>query len=1619
MEELNQMDQERSSRPSKLKKEILRLLKIIGFVLLLPVMLAISLQIPFIQNTVSKYIVKKLSEKTDTHIEIGKVKLNVFLGLELDRFYAGNPEHTDTLIYVNRVSISLSKSLFTLYRGKLYVSEFIIDGTVLNIERQSGHLKNNLVLFIEKLTKSEPKEKKSSSLIEFKLDALGLKNVEVFYEDYEKGLFVKGFLKDAWVVINQLDFAENIVDISFFRAENPSISIRKEVKQDKLIHDSLTFDSEEKDTVESGGLYLHVGKIRIDDGHFTFSNPSNANPLPSSFMDYGQFTLNQLKLHLDSLDVNHGSITSSGLVLSFKDEKDFILENLSSTGVIINNESIELPSFTFKTARSDVSSDVQFLFESLEDLVDFERKVFLNAGFDNSSLYIRDIMHFVPGLANNAFFLYNTDKVVNLSGNVRGTVDNLIGQNVQLRIDNRFLFDGNFGTINLTQADNTVLNLKVDRLRSSIRFLRELIPGFQPPDNFYKLGNFRFDGRFDGFFKDFVASGNLTSELGRANLDMRLDVKQGNENAKYSGEISLVGFDLGKWSENPDIKTVSFQAKVLDGRGLTLDNAYANLSADLELFSFKSYDYKGMSLNGILEENRFNGSFRSDDENLKLDFKGEVSYIDSILLAEVKASIDNIDLEALHLHQKPLRFQGKIDANLKGKLPEELVGFAKVEGLKIYADTLHNLDSIAIYTYTLSGNESYLELISDFGEIRLEGIYNLPTIIPQFTYLLKDNYPYHTRNWEWPRIVTFDNNFEINCEIFNSKSLLRLAGINDLSLKNVRVKAKLNALNDEIGINAQIEELDYKNNSFFQVDINAESVRSSGYFNIAIDSTMALGHHFYPLSFETEFDRDTINFRFYTDRMFATMDTFDLGGSLMPHTQGYLVNIQDKKWKMLGEDWNIYTDNELVFGENFIRINDLLISDGYREIELADINNKGISLNLRRFDFILISQIINYDKIEFSGEGDTRVRIENLLGGTANISANIIVEDFRLNDIPYGMLEANIDMPPDESMKALLSLSKDAQTIKTNLIYDQKSGEVSGNLRARNFPLKFFEFIITDGISDTKGLASVDAEISGLSSDIKINGEATLNDGGVKIDYLGASFFFDKQKMKISERFLDLTGARITDIEGNLGTLRGGLRHHLFADFSLDISMSSERAVIINTTKFDNPIYYGYGKGRIDVAFSGTFESANINVNAVAGAGTVINIPVANTETGYEESFIKFISKEELLGMQKANGQTSFKIEGLNLDMNLTVTEDAQINIIFNERLGDVVKGRGRGNLQLIFRRTGEFEVYGDYEVDQGEYLFTAWNIAAKPFIVRRGGKIRWTGDPINAELNIKADYQVRAPLSLFLDEFLATSPGTIAYQEARNRQDITLILDLGGTLFSPNVKFDIEFPGLTGELISFAQSILRTLRSNEVALNSQVLGLLVFNTFLPNNNPISSNIFGSTQVVEAGISTLSEFVSSQLSQLLTGLLQEALAENGLIAGIDFEIGLRKNSAFFSDQTTADIYPDEIEVHLKNRFRFLDERLSLGAGVNYVRQSPLLLATDYYIPDFVVEYFLTDDRRLKLRFYGRYDIDEISQQAGRRQRYGLGIGYRREFGSLTDFRADFNRTARAIQEVDQ
>ena len=190
-----------------------------------------------------------------------------------------------------------------------------------------------------------------------------------------------------------------------------------------------------------------------------------------------------------------------------------------------------------------------------------------------------------------------------------------------------------------------------------------------------------------------------------------------------------------------------------------------------------------------------------------------------------------------------------------------------------------------------------------------------------------------------------------------------------------------------------------------------------------------------------------------------------------------------------------------------------------------------------------------------------------------------------------------------------------------------------------------------------------------------------------------------------------------------------------------------------------------------------------------------------------------------------------------------------------------------------------------------------------------------------------------------------------------------------------------------------------------------KVFSLIIWNSFLPSNT--LSDIVSSSGILEsAGINTLSEFLSSQVSLFVTSLLNDALSENGLISGVDFNLSLRNNSSFnpiggsSTVNTQSGILPSEIELRLNPKFRVLNERLEFNVGGNYIRQNSIG-QVNYIVPDFAIQYAITSDRKLVGKVYGRYDFDEIQVNA-RRQKYGLGLRFRTEFGSMLETESDLS-----------
>ena len=134
------------------------------------------------------------------------------------------------------------------------------------------------------------------------------------------------------------------------------------------------------------------------------------------------------------------------------------------------------------------------------------------------------------------------------------------------------------------------------------------------------------------------------------------------------------------------------------------------------------------------------------------------------------------------------------------------------------------------------------------------------------------------------------------------------------------------------------------------------------------------------------------------------------------------------------------------------------------------------------------------------------------------------------------------------------------------------------------------------------------------------------------------------------------------------------------------------------------------------------------------------------------------------------------------------MTPDAYGEIIFDAKTGDIIRGRGEGQLQMLISSAGDFSMFGDLTLQEGGYNFTLYNIINKEFTIQPGSSISWQGDPYEGILNIQATYDQMASLApLVLDE-----QAKEADEEVRRKYKAEVLLDLTGDLMAPEIDFDI-----------------------------------------------------------------------------------------------------------------------------------------------------------------------------------------------------------------------------------
>jgi hypothetical protein len=1324
-----------------------------------------------------------------------------------------------------------------------------------------------------------------------------------------------------------------------------------------------------------------VDQIDISDARFSLINKTGIKG--KTKIDFNNLNIISLNGIIEDLRLKNDTTAFNIYNLSFKESNGFSVKKMGSN-VILAKQKIQLNSSFINCDSSILNiSKLEIFPDSVNSFKKFTEEVKLNILLEKSLINTSDLQYFVPSL--NVF-----NESIWLSGKVSGTISELRGRDIVLSFRNYTNLDCNFDLSGLPDIENAYMYIGVNSLKTNAKDIDKInISGkgyIVVPPVLYKLGNISFDGSFTGFITDFVTYGKFRTSQGNIRTDLSLRPEESNK-YRIKGFLSGSEINLGELTgKNELFGKLSMQANV-DGYATSLKKFAGNLTGKIDSLDFNKYIYRNISLNGIYTEKTWDGSINVDDKNIKMDFLGLFDFKNklpefdfTLNLADVnlyKLNFDKLDTTSSVTMLLTSNFRGNSIDNLDGEIKLLNSNFRKYnKNLELY--------DFSIRTFT-ENNKPVLSLRTDFVDADIRGYYNfasignlvrstLATIMPaQFHLPAKRN---DLKKNDFTFEIKFKNTDKINSFfrtglLLADKSIIN-GGIFSDSLILVSGKAKVMSL---------------KNNVFKDLSIDASASESKLSFKISSSSLTVLSQSELK-GFKVDLQARPDNFIFTTtwdnkDKI-LNRGNFTARGSISK-------NLNLKKNALLTvtiDSTEIYANNNLwkignssiLVDSNAIKINKLQISskDRYYLVDGAVSENPAdtLLLEFKGIDIAPLNYIGNQknltdqNKIQMDMKGRLNGKI--LLTNVYNdllLESNIIVNNFSILKSEYGNVSVVSEWDKIKNV-AKINVMNDLGGVKMIDItgsYDPSSAKIDLNAKATKLPMGFLNPLLRAFASDINGFASGKVNLSGETSKLILKGAIMAENASMKIDFLQTKYKLN-DTIRFDRNGFKFNNIKISDEKGNIATLSGSVNHNSFHDFAANLTINANECMVLNTKPKDNPLFYGNAFASGVTTIKSGLNSLTFDISAKTGKNTKFYIPLNRGLSVSDYSFITFIdsssTRENESGGDVAKPASAVpKQTGMDLNFDLEVTPDAEVQLIFDSKVGDVMKGRGSGNLNISLNKKGDFRMSGDYIIEEGDYLFTLGNILNKSFTVENGGKIIFNGDLDNAEIDIKAKYKLKASLFEILKD-----------ERYAERIPIECQLNLTGKLFNPIVGFNIYLPTADEQTRSYLQNAIST----EEELNRQFLYLLVMNSFYSDQATFGSPSPSTTTTGTSAMAvTTTEMISNQLSNWISQISN------------DFDLG------FVYRPGASNINPQEVQVALSTQL--LNDKVVINGNFDVRGTGKTSTNTDQITGDFDAELKITEKIRFKV--FNRFN-DIYTGKGPYTQ--GIGIFFKQDFNKLSD-----------------
>jgi hypothetical protein len=1394
-------------------------------------------------------------------------------------------------------------------------------------------------------------------------------SVKFFNKIVLRDVLIKDQQQDSLLFVHELEASidsfsvkKNFVDIDLLKLSNTFLNIKSDlagIPNYQFLADQFkstdTAKSADTTKTESPDLDFRMKRFEFTDARLRMAYRDSSG-------DH-KVTLDDISLGVSDLVINPDKVAFLITKFQLNDQKGLVLQDFSAQ-LISTADSVKLLKIHALTANSEIS-EANIRIDKSKLGSDFNlNNLKAKLEIKKSRISMIDMAQLIP-------ILRGMEENVEVSGQVSGTLKDIKGKNIELSLGNNTRLAFDFYLNGLPDIEKTYMQFDLKQSFADFNDLSKIrLPEHFPLDQIrvpaplLQAGIIEYKGNFTGFLSDFVAYGTFSSKWGVLNTDLSFLPLKGKM-MKINGHLKTVNFQVGQLVQTDILERITFNGDIQGVLNQNTHNFMAKVSGQIDSMMVNRYNYKNIHLNGDILNKRFDGTLIADDANLKFRFDGQFDLNVRVPEFNFNMVVEKADLKALKLVEKYKQSEiaFALNANFTGNNIDNLAGIIHFsKGSYQNENGLVSFDNFDLKTFYESG--PVLQVRSDFLDADIRGQYELHNLLYSVKRIILNYLP--SSGLKIP-VQTVANNFDFRLALKDINRFTQVL-IPDLKMLPAEITGSINSVKNALVFKASFPQIQYQSNVIKKYTLNVETDSKLNIRNKIGEVSVGEQLKIYNLSLLSEGAGDVLNSKLVWNNFGSVSYSGSVNTSAKffkqentPHIE---IAVNPSRVYISDEQWQINAAS-LSVDSTLIRVNQLKFSNNGQSI-LVDGSidkNQENKLNIF-FDQIDLNTLNSFipDDIHLRGLLNGNLSVLDVYHRALYL-ADLKISGLSLLDQLIGNadLQSRWDADAEEINADLLVRSEDKQRLHAFGIFNPGRDSLSFYTNFDQFSLLILQPLLGSTFAHFHGDATGKVRLYGKPSHLLHEGALYASKAGLMLSELNVNYTMNDSVQFKADRII-FPDMKIQDDYGNSGIFSGSIKHRSFSKMVYDLTIKTNKILAINTTPEINGQFYGKTFASGVVRITGPDGDLLLHGIARTEKGTEMSISLEYEGDTEEYNFLSFVNH----GYQPLKKKEDpYSDSGILMKFDIEVTPEAKAQLIYDTKVGDVIKSQGSGNMLFTIDKNYNLGLFGEYTIDKGDYLFTLQNVISKKFEIQRGGTIEWNGDPVDATLDLNAIYHLKASLS---DLFGSNNP-TVDYSQ---RLPISCKIALSKSLNNPDIKFDIDLPTAEDRIKDEVKQFIST----EEDMNKQMLSLLVLGKFYTPEylrgtyEASSNNLMGNTA---SGL--LSSSLSSWLSKISS----------------DFDVGVNYRPG-------NQISNDEVEVALSTQL--FNDRVTINGNVNNNSAQSSTTNSNGFVGEGDISLKITKNGKLQLKAYNHANNTLLYETAPYTQ--GVGVAYREDFNDFNE-----------------